>query len=102
MIPYIESTYNISYARVAVLFVSTFIGYVAAAAATGPLVRKLGFGRTIAISVVVELMGVCRLVWSWYLTDYIRPRISSIAHREKASTSCASAFSSLAQRLPHR
>ncbi|KAI0686005.1 MFS general substrate transporter [Cytidiella melzeri] len=57
MIPYIERTYNISYARVAILFVSTFIGYAVAAAATGPLVRKFGFGRTLSIAMVVELIG---------------------------------------------
>ncbi|KAI0092704.1 MFS general substrate transporter [Irpex rosettiformis] len=57
MIPYIERNYNISYARVSVLFVSTFIGYVTAAAATGPLVRRVGFGNTLLIAMVVELIG---------------------------------------------
>lgn len=58
MIPYIERNYNISYARVSVLFVSTFIGYVTSAAATGPLIRRVGFGKTLLMSLVVELIGV--------------------------------------------
>ncbi|KAI0770849.1 MFS general substrate transporter [Irpex lacteus] len=57
MIPYIERNYDISYARVSVLFVSTFIGYVTSAAATGPLIRRVGFGKTLLMSLVVELIG---------------------------------------------
>ena len=74
MIPYIERNYNISYARVSVLFVSTFIGYVTAAAATGPLVRRVGFGKTLLIAMVVELIGVSNFIakCSHRLTVYHR------------------------------
>lgn len=58
MIPYIERTYNINYARVSVLFVSTFVGYAAAAVAAGPISRRIGFGHALCISTVIELMGV--------------------------------------------
>ncbi|KAI0340894.1 MFS general substrate transporter [Trametopsis cervina] len=57
MIPYIERLHNISYARVAVLFVATFVGYIVAAAATGPLIRRFGFGKTVFAATVVELLG---------------------------------------------
>lgn len=59
MIPYIEQTYNISYARVAILFVATFFGYVATAPIAGALVRRFGFGRMLCFSVLVELLGAC-------------------------------------------
>ena len=58
LLPYIESNYGINYARVSVLFVCTFIGYVVAAACTGFLSRRIGFGHTLCITFVVELMGV--------------------------------------------
>ncbi|KAJ3551881.1 hypothetical protein NM688_g4454 [Phlebia brevispora] len=57
MIPYIERTYQINYARVSVLFVSTFVGYIVAAATAGPLSRRVGFGHALCISTVIELMG---------------------------------------------
>ena len=64
MIPFIERTYDISYARISVLFVSTFIGYVVAAAVAGALTRKFGFGKTLCLSVVIELLGVCGFLCS--------------------------------------
>ncbi len=70
MIPYIERAYNINYAHVSILFVSTFVGYALAAAAAGPLSRRVGFGHALCISIIVELMGVCFLVafkkWIFY------------------------------------
>ncbi|KAH9850829.1 MFS general substrate transporter [Lenzites betulinus] len=57
LLPVIESNYNISYARVSVLFVSTFLGYVVAAAGTGALSRRVGYGHAMLISVIVELAG---------------------------------------------
>ncbi|EIM87901.1 MFS general substrate transporter [Stereum hirsutum FP-91666 SS1] len=57
LIPYIEEAYNIGYARVAILFVSTFLGYAAAAAASGTLARKIGFGRALLVAVAIELVG---------------------------------------------
>lgn len=58
LIPYIEEAYNIGYARVAILFVSTFLGYATAAAASGTLARKIGFGRALLVAVAIELVGV--------------------------------------------
>ncbi|KAI0920967.1 hypothetical protein AcW2_006088 [Taiwanofungus camphoratus] len=40
LIPYIEKTFGITYAPVAILFISTFIGYLVAAAGAGTLARK--------------------------------------------------------------
>lgn len=40
------------------LFVSTFFGYVAAAAGAGTLSRKLGFGNAMCLAMFVELCGV--------------------------------------------
>ncbi|PSR93798.1 hypothetical protein PHLCEN_2v4693 [Hermanssonia centrifuga] len=57
MLPYIERAYNINYAHVSILFVSTFVGYALAAAAAGPLSRRVGFGHALCISIIVELMG---------------------------------------------
>ncbi|KAA1473487.1 MFS general substrate transporter [Dentipellis sp. KUC8613] len=57
LIPSIEQTFHISYARVALLFISTFGGYTVAAAGTGPLARKIGFGRALCVSVLIELVG---------------------------------------------
>lgn len=50
---------------------STFLGYAAAAVTTGPLSRRIGFGRTVALAVAIELVGVCPLVnyASPYLDD---------------------------------
>lgn len=61
LIPYIEKTYGITYAHVAILFVTTFIGYIVAAAGAGTLARKVGFGHALCIAVIVELAGVCPL-----------------------------------------
>ncbi len=58
LIPYIERTYQINYARVSILFVSTFVGYIVAAITAGPLSRRIGFGHALCISTVIELMGV--------------------------------------------
>jgi len=57
LIPYIEKTYGITYAHVAILFVCTFFGYIVAAAGAGTLARRVGFGNALCISVIVELMG---------------------------------------------
>ncbi|KAI0638434.1 MFS general substrate transporter [Trametes polyzona] len=57
LLPYIERNYNINYARVSVLFVATFLGYVVAAAAVGPLSRRVGYGHAMLISILVELAG---------------------------------------------
>ncbi|KAL4243879.1 Major Facilitator Superfamily Transporter [Abortiporus biennis] len=57
LIPHIEQTFGISYARVAVLFIATFVGYIVAAAITGSLARRVGFGHAVCISVIIELMG---------------------------------------------
>ncbi|OSX59421.1 hypothetical protein POSPLADRAFT_1150582, partial [Postia placenta MAD-698-R-SB12] len=57
LIPYIEKTYGITYAHVAILFVTTFIGYIVAAAGAGTLARKVGFGHALCIAVIVELAG---------------------------------------------
>lgn len=58
LLPHIEANYGINYARVSFLFVSTFLGYVAAALGAGTLSRKVGFGNAMCISVAVELLGV--------------------------------------------
>ncbi|THH19893.1 hypothetical protein EW146_g1337 [Bondarzewia mesenterica] len=47
-----------NYGRVAVLFVSTCLGYIAAAACTGTLSRKLGFGRALLTAVATEMIGL--------------------------------------------
>ncbi|KAI0776201.1 MFS general substrate transporter [Trametes elegans] len=57
LIPYIERNYNISYAKVSLLFVSTFLGYVVAAVGAGTLARRVGFGHAMLISILVELAG---------------------------------------------
>ncbi|KAI0832679.1 MFS general substrate transporter [Trametes gibbosa] len=57
LLPFIERNYNINYARVSILFVSTFLGYVVAAGGTGTLSRRVGFGHAMLISVLVELAG---------------------------------------------
>ncbi|KAI0650491.1 MFS general substrate transporter [Trametes meyenii] len=57
LLPYIERNYNINYARVSVLFVSTFLGYVVAAAGAGTLSRRVGYGHAMLISMLVELAG---------------------------------------------
>ena len=58
MLPYIEKNFNITYAKVSILFVCTFLGYVVAAATAGTLARKVGFGHAMLISTMVELIGV--------------------------------------------
>ncbi|KZT24571.1 MFS general substrate transporter [Neolentinus lepideus HHB14362 ss-1] len=57
LLPYIERAYGINYARVSILFVCTFLGYMVAAVATGALSRRVGFGRALCLAVVVELIG---------------------------------------------
>ncbi|OCH95942.1 MFS general substrate transporter [Obba rivulosa] len=57
LLPYIEKNYGINYAHVSILFVCTFMGYVVAAAGTGALSRKVGYGHALCISIIVELMG---------------------------------------------
>ncbi|RDX53842.1 MFS general substrate transporter [Lentinus brumalis] len=57
LLPYIEKNFNITYAKVSILFVSTFLGYVVAAATAGTLARKVGFGHAMLISTMVELIG---------------------------------------------
>ncbi|CDO73790.1 hypothetical protein BN946_scf185015.g119 [Trametes cinnabarina] len=57
LLPYIEQNYSINYARVSVLFVSTFLGYIVAAAAAGTLSRRVGYGHAMLISIIVELAG---------------------------------------------
>ncbi|OSD04588.1 MFS general substrate transporter [Trametes coccinea BRFM310] len=57
LLPYIELNYRINYARVSVLFVSTFLGYVVAAASAGTLSRRIGFGHAMLISLLIELAG---------------------------------------------
>jgi len=58
LIPTIERTYGITYARVSMLFVCTFLGYIGAAIGTGALARRIGFGNALCVSVFVELIGV--------------------------------------------
>ncbi|KAI0751047.1 major facilitator superfamily domain-containing protein [Daedaleopsis nitida] len=50
-----SEAYGINDARVSMLFVCTFLGYVAAAAGVGTLARKVGFGRVMLISTLLEL-----------------------------------------------
>ncbi|KAI0353089.1 MFS general substrate transporter [Trametes cingulata] len=57
LLPYIEANYKINYARVSVLFVATFLGYVVAAAGAGTLSRRVGYGHAMLISLLVELAG---------------------------------------------
>lgn len=59
LIPHIEKAFNFSYAKVSLLFVSTFLGYVVAAVTTGTLSRRIGFGRAMTLALAVELSGVC-------------------------------------------
>jgi fucose permease len=58
LIPTIERTYGITYARVSILFVCTFLGYIGAAVGTGALARRIGFGNALCVSIFVELIGV--------------------------------------------
>lgn len=58
MIPYIEKAFGIGYIQVSLLFVCTFVGYIAAAVVAGPLSRKVGFGHALCIAVLIELVGV--------------------------------------------
>ncbi|TFY77056.1 hypothetical protein EWM64_g6956 [Hericium alpestre] len=62
LIPAIEKAFNIGYARVAILFISTFMGYAFAAVVAGAVSRRIGFGRALCLSVVIELVGVIALV----------------------------------------
>lgn len=57
LIPSIERAFGIGYARIAILFVSTFMGYAAAAAGGGVLSRKIGFGSALLAAVAIELIG---------------------------------------------
>ncbi|KAJ8473688.1 hypothetical protein ONZ51_g7709 [Trametes cubensis] len=57
LLPYIEANYKINYARVSLLFVSTFLGYIVAAACAGTLSRRVGFGHAMLISIIIELAG---------------------------------------------
>ena len=63
IIPYIEKAFGIGYIQVSLLFMCTFVGYVVAALVAGPLSRRVGFGHALAISVIVELAGVCADSW---------------------------------------
>ncbi|PIL37379.1 MFS general substrate transporter [Ganoderma sinense ZZ0214-1] len=57
LLPYIERAHHFGYAQVSVLFVCTFLGYVVSAATTGTLTRRVGYGHTMLISVMIELAG---------------------------------------------
>ena len=60
LIPSIERAFGIGYARIAILFVSTFMDYAAAAAGGGVLSRKIGFGSALLAAVAIELIGVSK------------------------------------------
>ncbi|KAI0312537.1 MFS general substrate transporter, partial [Amylostereum chailletii] len=49
--------FNIGYARVSVLFIATFVGYLAAAPSTGMIVRRLGYGRAYCLATIIVLIG---------------------------------------------
>lgn len=69
LLPYIERAYHLGYAQVSVLFVCTFLGYVVSAATAGTLTRRIGYGYTMLISTMVELAGVCLVLFRilfWY------------------------------------
>jgi MFS family permease len=62
LIPHIEQAFGFNYAQVSLLFMCTFLGYGVAAITTGHLSRRVGFGRSIALALIVELAGVSLLL----------------------------------------
>lgn len=62
LIPYIESSYNIGYAVVSLIFISNALGFISAAFVTDALRRSLGRARTLMLAQSFMVAGYLAVV----------------------------------------